>query len=1543
MNIENELTCDDILNDVAIIGMAGRFPEADNIDQFWSNLCEGKESIKFFSEDELLALGVKKQIIKQSNYVPAKGSIENSEFFDAEFFGYTPYEAELLDPQHRLFLETAFHALEDAGYDTLRYNGNIGVFAGAAMNTYLIDLYSNPGDIDPVGGLHLMLSNDKDYLPTRVSYKLNLTGPSVNIQTACSTSLVAVHMACQSVLSGESDIALAGGVSISIPSQTGYLYQEGGFFSPDGHCRAFDEKAQGTTDGNGLGIVVLKRLSSAIEDKDHIYCIIKGSCINNDGSGKIGYTAPSEEGQFTAINTALNISGVNPEDVTYIETHGTGTILGDPIELSALKRAYASKNRISPCLIGSVKTNIGHLGIAAGVAGLIKTSLALNKGIIPSSLNFDKPNPKLKLEEDIFYVNTKLTSWNTICTKEKYAGISAFGIGGTNAHIVLKEYQDHNINSTNNTKNPHLIILSAKRTTDLAVMCQELCHFLEKENSTNLANIAYTYQIGRSQFGSRVSLVCHNKTEAIKRLQELLHSTSATKEINNDKVVFMFPGGGTHYLRIGQELFETLPIFQKTFKQCSDLLSTQLKLDLCSTLYSGDLPSEEIEMLLEKTSISLPLIFSIEYSLACQLMHWGIQPHSMIGHSLGEYVAACISGIFSLEDAIYLVACRSRLLEEISGEGVMLCIMCSTEKTLEYLDGTELSLAVINSPNQTVVSGRPEEIQKLVARLDKNRIAYYKIPIHTAGHSHLVEPVLKSFEEVLQTIKFGLLTIPYVSNVTGTWITQEEAQSKKYWLEHLKNTVNFSAGISKLLKDDYQIFLEVGPGKALTTLIRDHNPISPILAINCMKRAKSNDSDSSILLNAVGKLWETGVTVDWSKFNEENKFSRVSLPRYPFQRKYFSRARKPELPALLNDQLSSSVAIEKSKNINRWLNIPVWKEAILLSQEKNPECVLVFLHKEDSISCQFLSKIQRIAENTIIVYSGAEPYKKAENTFYINPGDHSHYNKLFSELDKQGKTPDVIVNLWLIPNYTFHETVDTVLIDYSFYSILYIAKYLSQYAIGKDISLYYFTSQLATFNIYDIPNALKSLILGPSKSISQEYPNITVQCVDIPTESEDPFYYLDALIKEVFSESENSNFIYRQGKRWKQNYITLPTTDAVKNTSALKHKGVYFITGGLGRVGLILAEYLATHFNAKLVLLTHSDFPPEEEWDCIVSRVESNPKIINCINKLYQFKKLGSEIMVIKADVASKEQMSEAISQTLAKFGKINGVIHGAATVGERAVRSVTELNRNDLELQLHTKIYGTLALANALNDVELDFCILMSSLSAILGGLGYSAYASANAFMDAYSHNKGRPWVSINWDLWDTNDGKVFGKSLSKLPMSPSEGAEVFHRITGLATFSQIAVSTGNLNSRINQWVNREGLQLHDKIDGNNVSYLTTYPQYTSQYVTPANSLETVIVNIWQELFGIDEIGVETDFFEIGGHSLLAVRLVSRVRDVLKIDFPLRQLFKEPTVRAMSEKLEAIGHENGINIHEISDLLIRISSLSEDEVKKEIWEELND
>lgn len=866
---------------IAVIGMAGRFPGADSVEAFWLNLCAGVESISRFGNDELRATGIPEQLLQNPEYAKARGVLNEADWFDAGFFGYQRREAELTDPQHRVFLETSWSALEHAGWPPERIRGRCGVFAGASLNTYLLhNVLARPAASAEFlrefqsGGYNIVVGNDKDYLATRVAYKLNLRGPAVSVQTACSTSLVAVCEAVESLRSGQCDVALAGGVSVTFPQKRGSLYQEGAITSPDGHCRPFDADARGTVFGEGAGIVVLKRLSDAVADDDTIYAVIRGVGLSNDGADKVSYLAPNIAGQAEAVSRAWQQAGFDPATVGYIEAHGTGTPLGDPIEVAALVRVFQSA--AGTCRLGSVKANVGHLEAAAGVTGLIKTVMALHEKRVPATLHFRSPNPALDLDRTRFRVNNHLEAWES--ESPRRAGVSSLGVGGTNAHVALEEAPPQR--ESGPAWPQQLLVLSARSPQAVAGAARRLADHLERHPDTNLADAAYTLQVGRRAFEHRHFVVADSNAGAVQALRESASPRAATTA---PPVAFLFPGQGSQALRMAAGLYEAEPTFRAQLDLCAELLKQHLQCDLRETLFAPTRDDAAARNRLNQTALTQPALFAVEYSLAQMWLGWGLQPQALFGHSIGEYVAACLAGVMSLEDALSLVAQRGSLIQACP-PGVMLAVRAAEGDVRATLP-VDLDIAAVNGPTQTVVSGPEPAIADYEVASAARGIQCKRLATSHAFHSAMLDPAERQFRDVVAQVRLQAPKTPFVSCVSGTWITDEQAVSADYWASQLRQGVRCADALQTVVGEHATALIEVGPGSTLVNLARQVVPREHIAdAIPGLPRDEAPDEDVRAVLTALGRLWQSSVDINWQQFHLLSKRRRIALPTYPFER-----------------------------------------------------------------------------------------------------------------------------------------------------------------------------------------------------------------------------------------------------------------------------------------------------------------------------------------------------------------------------------------------------------------------------------------------------------------------------------------------------------------------------------------------------------------------------------------------------------------------------------------------------------------------------------
>ena len=1470
---------------VAIIGRAGRFPGAVSVAELWRRLRGGEECVARLSDDELRAAGVPPSELADPRYVKAAGVLAGAEELDAAFFGFSPREAELMDPQHRVFLECAWEALEDAGYDSLRHDGRIGVYAGVGINAYLHHA-GLLGLRELSERYQAFISNDKDFVPTRVSYKLDLTGPSVNVQTACSSSLVAVHLACQALAAGDCDMALAGGVSIRVPQHAGYLHEPAGIGSPDGHCRVFDEQAAGTVFGSGAGLVVLKPLAAALADGDTVHAVIRGTAINNDGGRKLGYTAPSIAGQAAVVAAALAAAGVEPESLGYVEAHGTGTALGDPIEVAALREVWsrggARRQPAGSCALGSVKSNVGHLDTAAGICGLIKAVESLAHRELPPSLHFTTPNPKLELAASPFYVNSRLQPW-AAAGGPRRAGVSSFGIGGTNAHVVLEEAPPDGSAAGSLPADPTgaaagrslvLLPLSARTAAALDAASSRLAEHLRGHAGIALADAAYTLQVGRRAFPHRRILLCRERAEAVEALAASATSaaagaagadgaaraavaarlrTAVAPAGGERAVAFLFPGQGAQHAGMGLGLYRTEPVLRRELDRCAELLQPALGLDLRRLLFpSGGYPAgpaataataadataspaaaagdaaAEAERRLAETRHAQPALFALEYSLARLWMSWGVEPQAMLGHSIGEYVAACLAGVMTLPDALALVAARGRLMQSLPA-GAMLAVELPEAELAARLPA-ELSLAAVNGPAACVVSGPPAPAAAFASRLAAEGVRHRRLHTSHAFHSGMMEPILVPFAAEVARCRLHPPARPWVSGVTGTWVTPEEAVDPAYWSRQLRATVRFGDGLATLLGAPERVLLEVGPGNALSGLAlrrRDGLPASAASAANAsgpptpavpaiasMRHPREPLDDSEALLGALGRLWLAGVEVDWQRFaaSDERRRRRVSLPTYPFERQRYWLASSPA-PEL--GRAAEPAAAGKRGDLAEWLSVPAWRQVpARLGAERpgGPWLVLLPPRPEGAGDGGARPLVERLAERlatrggvTTVEPAapagpaapkdgGGAPLRRlAPNCYALDPAAREGFDALLQELAAAGRAPRHVVHAWTLGAVGEGEEAQALALD----SLLLLAQACERALPGAPLALSVLTSGLHQVAGQPSDAALhpeKALLLGPLTVLPQEHPNVRCQSID--------------LVVPPLAGREHGDGEQRQHAEAEQEQVARLIAELAELERALPAAGP---AGGAaaasaaGRRSRVLAlrggELFARDF-APLRLAPGEESAPRVRpggaylitggWGGIgavlareLARLapvklallgRHGPPAAAGTSEIAALEAAGAEVLPLVADVADREAMAAAIRRAEERLGPLRGVIHAAGVAGGGILQWKTPAAARRV---LAPKLAGTLVLEELLRGRELDFFLVCSSITSLAGGFGQSDYCAANAFCDAYAQavsrrdaRVGRLTVAVGWDRWE--EVGMAARATAGAGASPAAGVAV-------------------------------------------------------------------------------------------------------------------------------------------------------------------------
>ncbi|MGV7211647.1 amino acid adenylation domain-containing protein [Oxalobacteraceae bacterium A2-2] len=1492
---------------VAVIGMAGRFPGARDIEALWRNLAEGAESIDQFSDQQLAAAGVPEQLINHPGYVKRGVLLEDLDQFDAGYFGLTPREAQIMDPQQRLLFECTLAALEQAGYGRWDRHQHVGVFVSVADSRYLTEnIHSNPELFDAVGALAIRNANSRDGAATRLSYKFNLTGPSVNINTACSSSLVAVHEACKSLWLGECGMALAGGADISLLAAQGYLYSEGDVMSPDGHCRAFDQQAAGTRLGSGAGLVLLKPLSAALADGDTIHGLITGSAINNDGAAKVGYTAPSVGGQADCIRRAHAAAGVAPTSIGYVEAHGTGTRIGDPIEIAALASAFGGAAGRPYCAIGSVKTNIGHLNTAAGIAGLIKTLECVKRARIPASLHYRQANPQIDFGASPFFVNAALREWDQGGVPRR-AGVSSFGIGGTNAHVVVEQAPPPPPAGAADA--PQLLRVSGRSEAAVLRMCGDLAAHLASHPAVSLADVAYTLQAGRRRHEYNHYLVAQGREEAIARLEaaverrEVARSAGAGRSV---PVVFMFPGQGSQYAGMACGLYDAQPVFRQWVDTCLDKLAPHLALDLgpilLPHLHGAD--PDQVQAQLSRTEVVQPALFVTEYALAMMWKALGLEPAAMIGHSIGEYVAACLAGVFSLDDALKLVAARGRLMQGLPG-GAMLSVALGAQDAAGLALETGCCVAAINSPRNCVLAGERDIIAGLAEVLRERGVEHALLPTTHAFHSRMMEPIAAQFAQLFDGMELGAPQLPFISNLSGAPCDPGQVRDPAYWVRHLLQTVNFAAGIDTLLQRYDGLFLEIGPGNTLSSLGRKGGNYARQRFVSTLRHRNLAEGDLRFLLKAAGEVDLAQVDIAWPLLHAGQARRRVPLPAYPLQRERHWVERKlvrraPEAPLAAG-----------RKPLADWFSGVAWKRAAGAPPERidlaaQRGCWLVFTDRY-GIGDQLVAALEAAQQAVVRVGFGPN-FVVSGSSCTIRSHCEEDYQALFAVLAVRGQVPERVVHMGSLalpaaaPRYQdFLQAQHSGLL-----SLVYLVRHWTRSVPSAQLGLHVVTNDLFDVLGNEVLMPAQSTIAGICNSIPQEYPQVACCHLDLALtpHAASELALRAALAGRIAAElslrQPERLVALRAGARWHRVFEPLAAHPAAA-AHAFVEGGVYFITGGLGRIGLALAQQLCERFHADVVLAGRS--LPSADDAAGAARLA---RIDACSAQ-------GGRIRLVQADAAERDAMAAALDAAEREFGRIDGIIHCAGDVAD-AIEPLETISEADCLRQFLPKAGGLLVLDELLREREVGFCMAMSSLSAILGGIGFGVYAGSNIYMDTFCHEKHRSgdrrWLSVNWDGWNfaqTAEDKFFDM-LHENHIPGADAVAALSQALRIGHAPQLVCSTTGLEARHRRWIERAGPAQPEAAPPQEAvaaadGALLPVPD------NGRNGIDEALLGIWRDLFGMAQVGIRDNFFELGGDSLLLARLLARIRAEFgeRADtLTLASMFHSPSIEGISDLISA-------------------------------------
>ncbi|HET8641507.1 MAG TPA: type I polyketide synthase, partial [Pseudonocardiaceae bacterium] len=1280
---------------IAIIGMACRVPGAGSVDAFWHNLVNGVESVRRSSREEQAGLGVPDTELDDPDFVPAVSLLDDADRFDAPLFGMSRPEAEATDPNHRLMLELARTAFEDAGHDPVRSRCRIGVYAGSGEPTYRYDhVHRNAAARDRLGPLG-ETGLDSNYVATLTSYKLGLRGPSMTVFTACSTALVTVHLACVALRAGDCDLALAGGVHVPMPPGRGYLYAEGGILSPDGHCRPFDASGSGTLWAGGGALVLLRPLREALRDGDHVRGVILGSAVNNDGV-KDSFSGPSVDGQAEVIRRALAQARVDPRTVGYVEAHATGTVVGDPVEVAALQRVFgAACAERGWCRLGSVKSNIGHLAQAAGSVSLVKAVLAVERGRIPPTLHVDRPNPALDLDTGPFRLATELADW-VPDSGPRRAGVSAFGVGGTNAHVVLEQAPP--VEQTPSGERPaHLLRVSARTPSALTAAVERLAGHLASSPDLDLGDIAYTLAVGRAELPHRAAAVALDAADAAAALRDPQRLLTGTEAVPTPRVALLFSGQGSQYAGMGAQLYRSERVYRETVDECADVLAAELGEDIRALLVPARQDTARAQARLRRTALAQPALFAIGYALAQLWRSWGIRPAAMVGHSIGEYVAATIAGVFPLADALRLVAARGRLMESMP-PGSMLAVPLDAAEVADRLPA-DIALAAVNGPGACVVAGPNGCVDAFAARLELDGVDCTTLHTSHAFHSAMMDPILDDFAAAVAATQRRAPQLPFLSNVTGDWITAGEATDPAYWAKHLRGTVRFGDCLGRLLAEGSWALVECGPGHQLAGLARRLTSREGLPPLPSLPGPDDRKGDLDVLGAAAGRLWTAGVPLATEALTAPGR--RVPLPTYPYERRRYWIDPDPQVTAAAPAGPPPKTRLP----VDDWFTVPVWRQEAAVGPAGVPfsRC-LAFT--AGGLGAQVAESLRAAGVDVVEVVPGERYGRDRSGRYTLRPGQHVDVERLVGDLVAAGGVPQRVVHAWALAGEPAGLDVAAAwrAQELGFFSLLALVQALAAAQLADPVHLDIVTAGTEDVTGTDLTRPEHAAVAGVVRVVPLEVPALSVRQIDLdPAEAglveagagEVERCAVEACVTELSRQltrqPDGRLVALRRGRRWRRDHEPVRVPRPAGPEAGLRDKGVYLITGGLGGLGLTVAEDLAIRVRARLVLLGRGGLPHRDEWDDHLRRHGTAHRIGRAVAAVRRIEAAGGEVLVATGDVADLDALRAARSAALARFGRVDGIVHAAGVAGggmaevrdRAAARSV-----------LSPKLAGVLALA---------------------------------------------------------------------------------------------------------------------------------------------------------------------------------------------------------------------------------------------------------
>ena len=1521
---------------VAIIGKGCRFPKAKNPQAFWSLLRSGNDAITKVPDSRW-----------ESNNGWG-GFLSQVDRFDAQFFSISPREASNIDPQQRLLLEVSWSALENAGLASERLAGSRGgVFIGISNGDYA-NLGGNLTNTEAYYGTGNALS----IAANRLSYFLDWRGPSLAIDTACSSSLVAVHQACQSLIHGECNLALAGGVNLMLTPQLTMTFDTAQMMAADGRCKTFDASADGYVRGEGCGVVVLKRLSDAIADGDNIQAVIKGSAVNQDGQTN-GLTAPNGKSQQEVIRLALAKAGVEPNQISYVETHGTGTSLGDPIEVNSLKAVLMSDRESDrPCWLGSVKTNIGHLEAAAGIAGLIKLVLSLEHGEIPPHLHLKELNPYIELDRTPIKIPRQLQPWLSL-EQTRIAGVSAFGFGGTNAHVVVEEAPKLGDwgDKVHLKRLSQILTLSAKCEAALQELVGKYQKTLESNSTVELADICFTANTGRSHFDRRLAIITSDKQELTDKLTKIsagkeplgVFSKELPSNNKTPKIAFLFTGQGSQYIEMGRELYETQPLFKQTLEQCDRLLQPLLEKSILDVIYPED--SQTLNnSLINQTAYTQPALFAIEYALYTLWQSWGIQPDVVMGHSVGEYVAACVAGVFCLEDGLKLIAHRGRLMQDLPAGGEMVSVMASLETVERVIEPykDQVVIAAINGTQSVVISGVAAAVRTVQGILTASEIKTKQLQVSHAFHSPMMKPMLAEFAAVAERITYHQPTIPIVTNLTGK-LADESIATASHWVNHICQSVKFAQSMQTLHREGYEVFVEIGAKPILLGMGRQCLSENEGIWLPSLRNDRSNWQQ---MLESLAQLYVRGVTVDWSGFDNDYVRNKVSLPTYPFQRQRYwidseDKSQKGDLSAKnkttnivdwLNDGNTQQLAQQLEKvgkfspeqvkllpelletlieqhqeqltaaTIEDWFYQVTWKPLPAKPSKTaiEPGHLLIFADTT-GVGEKLAQQLRQQGCECSLVYRGTGYKQLEQDTYQLDPTEPEEFDRLIDAIAQNGKLSLTrVIHLWSL-DAPSSEDLTTASLEQAQLggcgAVLHLVQALSKIQNSPKLWLITKGTRSVKSQTESVSIAASSL-WGMGKVIALENPELWGGAIDLDSQS--PELATETLL-ELLADSDRleDNLALRGDKIYvprlvKQSPIT---SQAV----SLKSAATYLITGGLGALGLQTASWMVDK-GAKHLVLTGRKQPSAKAQE-VIERLEN----------------VGVQISVLCGDISQQEDVTKILSEISASLPTLRGVIHAAGLLDDGLLQQISWEKFTRVMLP---KVQGTWHLHTLTQDLPLDFFVCFSSMASLLGSLGQGNYAAANAFMDAlvhYRRSQGLPGLSINWGAWaEVGMASRLGNNYQNQMaasginfITPKQGMNALDRLISTSE-SQIGLFNIDWHRFEQQLPQNITMPLLEELisvqpvlaQSNRNSFLSELKQ--ASVAKRENKLSNYLQDCVAQVLGMetDRIDLEQPLISLGVDSLMAMEIRNRVQTDLEIDIPITKFMEEVDIATLTIEL---------------------------------------